>query len=140
MNRNNASSPRTEIGIKTKTSSSVSHSYERQDRLVAATDVLGKKWHLVILDLLQTSGPLGFCDLESAIDGISAKVLSDSLCALESKGLVDRTVLSERPVRVEYSLTIDGHRFQPIIATIRNDFDGLDWIDAERPVSSDRCD
>lgn len=102
-----------------------------QDRLVGATAVLGKKWHLTIIHVLSIAGPLGFSDLEGRIDGISAKVLSDSLGELESKGLVDRTVLSERPVRVEYSLTADGDRFRPIITTIRDDFDDFDWIDAD---------
>ena len=69
--------------------------------------LIGKKWYLIILHEL-TKGPLGFNELKRAVRGISAKVLSESLGELELRGLVTRTVYSESPIRVEYSLTDKG--------------------------------
>lgn len=107
------------------------HAPKLQNRLNATASVLGKKWHLVILYRLTVSGPLGFSALHREIDGISSKVLSNSLAELESRGLIERRIINERPLRVEYSLTDCGRLFQPIITTIRDDFDDLDWVEAE---------
>ena len=76
--------------------------------LLAASAVLGRKWHSTIVHRLLEYGPQGFGDLEARIDGISEKVLSESLSDLEARGLVERRVLETKPVRVEYSLTTTG--------------------------------
>jgi DNA-binding HxlR family transcriptional regulator len=77
--------------------------------------VIGKKWHPVIVHRLLDSGPLGFNALKSDVDGVSSKVLSDSLDDLEENGIVDRTVVSEKPFRVEYSLTDRGVALEPVV-------------------------
>jgi len=97
-----------------------------QRRLNAATEILGKKWHLVILHRLLADGPLGFSMLKEEIGGVSAKVLSESLKNLEAAELVDRTIVSEQPFRVEYSISERGRRAEPIVETIRDDFDWLE--------------
>lgn len=76
--------------------------------MVAASAVLGRKWHPVIIHRLSNHGPLAFGELEGRIQGISGKVLSESLDDLEEKGLVNRSVVDAKPVRVEYSLTPHG--------------------------------
>lgn len=76
--------------------------------MVAAAAVLGRKWHPVIIHRLSEHGPLGFGELEARIQGVSGKVLSESLTDLEDKGLVERTVVETKPVRVHYSLTRHG--------------------------------
>lgn len=76
--------------------------------ITASAAIIGKKWHLVIVDRLIANDPLRFSELEASIDGISGKVLSESLTDLEAKGLVSRTVLRDKPVGVEYSLTPHG--------------------------------
>lgn len=77
--------------------------------------LIGKKWHPVIIHRLVEDGPLGFNALKAEVDGISSKVLSDSLEDLEEKTLVDRTIVSEKPFRVEYSLTERGASLKPVI-------------------------
>jgi DNA-binding HxlR family transcriptional regulator len=62
---------------------------------------------------------LGFNALKEVVDGVSSKVLSDSLEDLEDHGLVDRTVISEKPFRVEYSLTDRGQSLEPVISAMR---------------------
>jgi DNA-binding HxlR family transcriptional regulator len=77
--------------------------------------LIGKKWHPVIIHRLLEHGPLGFNALKTEVDGISSKVLSDSLSDLEESQLVDRTIVSEKPFRVEYSLTERGSALEAIV-------------------------
>lgn len=83
--------------------------------ITTTANLIGKKWHPVIVHRLLENGPLGFNALQDDVDGISSKVLSDSLDDLEEKTLVDRTIVSEKPFRVEYSLTERGESLQPVI-------------------------
>lgn len=76
--------------------------------MIAASAVLGRKWHPVIIHRLLEQDPLSFGDLEARIQDVSGKVLSESLTDLEEKGLVERTVDDTKPVTVEYSLTSHG--------------------------------
>ena len=83
--------------------------------ITTTASLLGKKWHPVIVHRLIENGPLGFNALKQEVDGISSKVLSDSLEDLEEKTLVDRTIVSEKPFRVQYSLTNRGASLEPVI-------------------------
>jgi DNA-binding HxlR family transcriptional regulator len=85
--------------------------------------LIGRKWHLVILDQLLAEGAIGFSALLRRIDGISSKVLSESLTDLEYKGFIARRVVSDRPFRVEYSLTNRGYSLQPILDMVHAGFD-----------------
>ncbi|AGN00696.1 transcription regulator [Salinarchaeum sp. Harcht-Bsk1] len=81
--------------------------------------LIGKKWHPVIVHRLLDAGPSGFSELQNHVDGISSKVLSESLEDLEERSLVDRTVVSEKPFRVEYELTEHGASLEPVIEAMR---------------------
>ncbi len=87
--------------------------------MTSTATLIGKKWHPVIVDRLLTSGPLGFNALKEHVDGVSSKVLSDSLEDMESKRLVDREIVNEKPFRVEYSLTDRGESLEPVIEEMR---------------------
>ncbi|WP_436925066.1 winged helix-turn-helix transcriptional regulator [Halosimplex amylolyticum] len=82
--------------------------------------LIGKKWHPVIVHRLLEDGPSGFNELQEDVDGISSKVLSDSLEDLEDNRLVDREIISEKPFRVHYSLTEHGESLQPVIYAMRD--------------------
>ena len=56
-----------------------------------------------------------FTDFLKSISGISKKVLTDDLRALEDNGLIERKVFAEVPPRVEYSLTALGKTLKPIL-------------------------
>src|SRR6056297_2716897 len=87
--------------------------------VTATASLIGKKWHPVIVDRLLDEGPLGFNALKDAVDGVSSKVLSDSLEDLEERGIVTRSVVSEKPFRVEYALTERGEELAPVIEAMR---------------------
>lgn len=82
---------------------------------VATTvQLIGSKWKLLIIRNL-TSRPWRFNELKKDLEGISQKVLTDSLRSMESDGIVKRTVYPEVPPRVEYSLSELGESMRPII-------------------------
>jgi DNA-binding HxlR family transcriptional regulator len=83
--------------------------------ITATASLVGKKWHPVIIHRLLENGPLGFNALQEEVDGISSKVLSESLDDLEDKRVVSRTIVSEKPVRVEYALTDLGQSLEPVV-------------------------
>jgi DNA-binding HxlR family transcriptional regulator len=88
--------------------------------ITSTATILGRKWHPVIVHRLLTEGPQGFNALKAAVDGVSSKVLSDSLEDLEEHGLVEREIVSEKPFRVNYSLTERGRSLEPIIVAMRD--------------------
>ena len=85
---------------------------------VATTvQLIGSKWKLLIMRNL-LSRPWRFNELKKDLEGISQKVLTDSLRALEEDGIVIRTVYPEVPPRVEYSLTDLGKSLIPHIENL----------------------
>jgi len=84
--------------------------------LKATASILGKKWHPLIVAQLLESGPLGFNELKESVYGISDKVLSESLEDLQDHCIVERTVIDDKPVRVEYSLTALGEQLELTLA------------------------
>ena len=87
---------------------------------VATTvQLIGSKWKLLILrNLFQR--PWRFNELKKSLEGISQKVLTDSLRSLEADGIITRTVFPEVPPRVEYALTELGQSMRPIIKAMEN--------------------
>ena len=82
---------------------------------VATTvSLIGSKWKLLILRNLMAR-PWRFNELKKSLDGISQKVLTESLRSMEEDGIVIRTVYDEVPQRVEYSLSQIGESMRPII-------------------------
>ena len=87
---------------------------------VATTvQLIGSKWKLLILRNLMAR-PWRFNELKKSIDGISQKVLTDALRALEADGIINRTVYAEVPLRVEYSLTELGETLRPVLKSMEN--------------------
>lgn len=79
--------------------------------------LIGSKWKLLIIRNLLVR-PWRFNELQKSLEGISQKVLTDSLRAMESDGIVVRTVYAEVPPRVEYSLSELGESMRPILAAM----------------------
>ena len=87
---------------------------------VATTvQLIGSKWKLLILrNLLQR--PWRFNELKRSLDGISQKVLTDSLRSMEEDGLITRTVYPEVPPHVEYALSETGESMRPILMAMQS--------------------
>jgi DNA-binding HxlR family transcriptional regulator len=69
---------------------------------------IANKWTAMVVIAL-SPGRMRFGELRTTVDGISAKVLTETLRDLERDGLVTRHVYAEVPPRVEYELTPLGH-------------------------------
>ena len=88
---------------------------ELPDCPVATTvQVIGSKWKLLIMRNLLVR-PWRFNELQKNLEGISQKVLTDSLRSMEADGIIIRTVYPEVPPRVEYALSPLGETMRPIL-------------------------
>lgn len=91
---------------------------ELPDCPVATTvSLIGNKWKLLIMRNLLVR-PWRFNELQRFLDGISQKVLTDSLRSMEADGIITRTVYPEVPPRVEYALSELGESMRPIIKSM----------------------
>ena len=99
---------------------------------VATTvQLIGTKWKLLIIRNLLVR-PWRFNELQKNLDGISQKVLTDSLRSLEQDGLVTRTVYAEVPPRVEYALSDLGLSLKPILDAMQTWGNGYKELVGER--------
>lgn len=80
--------------------------------------LIGSKWKLLIIRNL-LARPWQFNELKKDLEGISQKVLTDSLRSMEADGIITRTVYPEVPPRVEYALTELGKSLKPILDSMR---------------------
>jgi DNA-binding HxlR family transcriptional regulator len=77
-------------------------------------DLIGGKWKTLILYYLKR-GPQRTGALQQRIEGVSKKMLTQQLRALERDGLIKRKDYAEVPPRVEYALTPHGETLKPIL-------------------------
>ena len=87
--------------------------------VATAVALVGGKWKLLILRNLR-SRPWRFNELQRDLEGISQKVLTDSLRQMMDDGLVYRQDYQELPPRVEYGLTDLGREMLPILDALAN--------------------
>ena len=85
--------------------------------VATAVQLIGNKWKLLILRNL-LARPWRFNELLKSIPGLSQKVLTDNLRAMEKDGIITRTVYPEVPPRVEYALSELGESMRPIIKAL----------------------
>ncbi|MCF0073890.1 helix-turn-helix transcriptional regulator [Dyadobacter sp. CY261] len=98
------------------------------NKLNAAGDalyVIGGKWRLRIIIAL-SDGHKRFNELQRAIQGISARVLSNELKELEINGFVTRKVFTDFPVSIEYELTPYSDTLSPVIESL------IEWGEMHR--------
>ena len=76
--------------------------------------LIGSKWKLLIMRNL-LARPWRFNELKKDLEGISQKVLTDSLRSMEADGIITRTVDPEVPPRVEYALSELGESMRSIM-------------------------
>jgi DNA-binding HxlR family transcriptional regulator len=81
-------------------------------------DRIADKWTMLVISALE-DGTLRFSELRRQIDGITQKMLTQTLRALERDGLVRREAFATVPVTVEYSLTGLGASLCQVIEDLR---------------------
>ena len=80
-------------------------------------ELIGRRWTGAILRAL-FSGVSRFSDLCVTVPGLSDRMLAERLKELELEGIVERTVIPDTPVRVEYSLTAKGRELESVIVAV----------------------
>jgi DNA-binding HxlR family transcriptional regulator len=83
------------------------HAPELCTRFHRASELIGRRWTGAIIFVLLQSR-CRFAAIRGAIPDITDRMLSDRLQELEAEGIIDRTVVPDTPVRVEYALTKKG--------------------------------
>jgi len=87
---------------------------------------VANKWTVLVLSVL-TEDTKRFNELRRRVQGVSQKVLTQTLRDLERLGLVSRRIYAEVPPRVEYSLTELGHSLVKVLDSIK------DWTETHAP-------
>jgi DNA-binding HxlR family transcriptional regulator len=98
----------------------VAFSYGQKSCPVARTlDVVGERWTLLVLRDLFRHGPRRYQDFVESLPGVAPNTLSARLKDLEARGLVERTLYSEHPPRLEYRLTEKGKTLGPVLKALK---------------------
>jgi DNA-binding HxlR family transcriptional regulator len=86
-------------------------------RFHKAIELIGSRWTGAVLRLLM-GGRARFAELRDSIPDISDRMLSERLRILEEEGLIERHVLPDPPIKVEYELTQKGRELNSSLAAI----------------------
>jgi DNA-binding HxlR family transcriptional regulator len=82
-------------------------------------EILGKRWTGLIVNVL-LEGPKRFSALATRLELVSERMLSERLKELELHGIVQRQVLPDSPIRVQYDLTAKGRALSGVVSAIEN--------------------
>ena len=79
-----------------------------------AVELVGKRWTGAIVFVL-LDGPTRFSEFKRLVPDLSDRLLSERMKELEAEGIVERRVIDDTPVRVEYVLTAKGKALEPAV-------------------------
>jgi DNA-binding HxlR family transcriptional regulator len=88
-------------------------------RLHEAIELVGKRWTGAIIYVLLHGGSMRFSQIAQAVPDLSDRLLSERMKELEARGIVDRHVHTDSPVRVEYELTERGRELAPALKELK---------------------
>jgi DNA-binding HxlR family transcriptional regulator len=88
-------------------------------RLHEAVELVGKRWSGAIIAVLLEGGAMRFSEIGQAIPQLSDRLLSERMKELEARGIVERHVHPDSPVRVEYELTEMGKELAPTLTELK---------------------
>ena len=108
------------------------HPPELCSRFHRASELIGRRWTGAIIFMLMESR-CRFATLRKGIPEITDRMLSERLSELEQEGIVERTVVPDTPVRVEYALTKKGRELATAIDAI-GDW-AKKWIATDAPAA-----
>lgn len=93
-----------------------------------AAEIVGRRWSAAILRAM-FAGAGRFGQILEAVPDLSNRMLSERLKELESEGIVEREVIPETPVRIEYRLTRKGRDLGPVVEALSEWAER--WVEAE---------
>ena len=111
------------------------HSPELCSRFHRASELIGRRWTGAIIFVLPKSR-CRFATLRGAVPEITDRMLSERLQELEHEGILERTVIPDTPVRVEYALTRKGRALASTMHAIADW--AHKWIPLEEPAAAAR--
>jgi DNA-binding HxlR family transcriptional regulator len=83
-----------------------------------AVELVGKRWTGAIL-FVMLEGPTRFSEFKQLVPDLSDRLLSERMKELEAEGIVERRVIDETHVRVEYVLTSKGEALEPAVRALK---------------------
>ncbi len=96
-------------------------------------DRVADKWTMLVVLTLERGGTLRFSELQREVEGVTQKMLTQTLRGLERDGMLSRQVIATVPVTVNYTLTDLGHRLSAAVAVIRQwSYDNIGDIETAR--------
>ena len=84
-----------------------------------AVELIGRRWTGAIL-LVLMDGPLRFSEVKVLVVDLSDRLLSERMKELEAEQIVERRVIDDTPVRVEYALTDKGRALEPAMRALKS--------------------
>lgn len=102
-----------------------------------AIELIGRKWTGAIIRAL-LAGATHFSEFSSVIPGVSDRLISVRLKELEMHGVVERIVIPDKPVRIQYRLTPKGESLGKVVMAI-SDWAG-EWIPDDQPAVANETD
>ncbi len=85
-----------------------------------ALDVISKKWRGLVIYYLYINGTMRFSYLRRELDGVTQKMLTQTLRFLEEEKIISRKVYPVVPPKVEYTLTDKGKSLMPILQSLQD--------------------
>lgn len=96
-------------------------------------DRVADKWTMLVVLALEQRGTLRFSELRREVEGVTQKMLTQTVRALERDGMLTRVVIATVPVTVNYTLTDLGHRLSTAVGVIREwAYDNIGQIENAR--------
>ena len=95
------------------------------DKYHHAVELIGRRWTGAIIRAM-LNGAKHFSELTATIPGLSDRLVSVRLKELESEGIVERIVIPDKPVRIEYLLTEKGKALDSVVSAV--DSWAEDWV------------
>ncbi len=114
---------------------SAAHAPTLCSRFHRASELIGRRWTGAIIFVL-LKARCRFATLRDAIPDITDRMLSDRLQELEAEGIVERTVIPDTPVRVEYALTRKGRALGAAVGAISEWADK--WVEVDAATAGAR--
>lgn len=102
-----------------------------------AIEIIGRKWSGAILRAM-LSGTTQFSEFADVIPGVSDRLVSVRLKEFESEGFVERIVIPDKPVRIQYRLTPKGKALGPVVLTVSAWAE--EWLDHSQDPATKQTD